>query len=267
MPNPQDEIARLLDIMARLRHPARGCPWDLEQDFASIAPYTIEEAYEVAEAIETGDLVSLKDELGDLLFQTVFHARMAEERGLFDFADVASAISEKMIRRHPHVFGEAAIATAAAQTAAWEAQKAAERRAKAGPAPHSVLDGVGAALPALTRAAKIQGRAARIGFDWAEPGAVLAKIEEELGELRAELPEGTAARREDELGDLLFAVVNLSRHLKIDAEAALRKATLKFESRFRQVEEALAADGIAPGEATLERMETEWQRAKAKERG
>ena len=265
-----DNLARLIAIMARLRDPARGCPWDREQSFASIAPYTIEEAYEVAEAIAQCDMAGLRDELGDLLFQVVFHARMAEEAGLFTFDDVAQAIADKMVRRHPHVFGTAEIASAEAQTGAWEALKAEERRAKAqavGAAAeraHSVLDGVGLALPALTRAAKIQGRAARVGFDWPEFAPVFDKIDEEIAELRAELAaNGTAERLEDEAGDLLFAVVNLARHLKIDPEVALRKATSKFETRFRRVEERLDAAGKSPGGATLDEMEQEWQRAKA----
>jgi len=264
-----DQIARLVAIMARLRHPERGCPWDLEQDFASIAPYTIEEAYEVAEAIAQNDMAALKEELGDLLLQVVFHARMAEEAGHFALADVAQAIADKMIRRHPHVFGSIEMRSAEAQTAAWEALKAAERRVKAeangagADRPHSALDGVGLALPALTRAAKIQGRAARVGFDWGAAAPVLDKIAEEIAELRREL-EGSGGndRIEDETGDLLFAVVNLARHLKIDPEAALRKATAKFERRFRRVEERLAARGKAPSETSLDEMEAEWQGAK-----
>jgi nucleoside triphosphate diphosphatase len=256
-------MARLLAIMARLRDPAQGCPWDKVQSFRSIAPYTIEEAYEVAEAAETGDPVSLKDELGDLLFQAVFHARMAEEAGLFDFADVAAAISDKMIRRHPHVFGAARIADADAQTIAWEEQKAKER-ASGGAA--SVLDGVGIALPALTRAEKLQKRAARIGFDWPAADPVLAKIEEELAELRAELEAGAEpARVEDELGDVLFAVVNLARHLRVDPEQALRAAARKFERRFRAVEAAIKAAGRRPEALGLDELEAEWQRVKAKE--
>jgi MazG family protein len=264
-----DQLARLLAIMARLRDPERGCPWDLEQDFASIAPYTIEEAYEVAEAIAQHDMAALRDELGDLLLQVVFHARMAEEAGHFAFADVARAISDKMIRRHPHVFGSVEMRTAEAQTVAWEALKAGERRAKAEaigadtPEKHSALDGVGLALPALTRAAKIQGRAARVGFDWPTITPVLDKIEEEIDELREELQaDGEKARLEDEAGDLLFAVVNLVRHLKIDPETALRKATAKFERRFRRIEERLAERGAKPSEASLDEMESEWQEAK-----
>jgi nucleoside triphosphate diphosphatase len=261
-------LARLLAIMARLRDKERGCPWDLEQDFASIAPYTIEEAYEVADAIERQDMGGLKDELGDLLLQVVFHARMAEEAGLFAFEDVASAIAEKMIRRHPHVFGDAEVDGAAQQTRAWEEQKAAERAAKAAAEgrPASALDGVGAALPALTRAVKIQARAARVGFDWGAPEPIFDKIEEETAELQAALA-GSApqAAVEEELGDLLFAVVNLARHLELDPEAALRKGVRKFERRFRRVETLLAQSGKTPSTATLDEMEERWQHAKAEE--
>jgi MazG family protein len=261
------EITRLLGIMARLRDPAAGCPWDVAQSFATIAPYTIEEAYEVAEAAETGDPVALRDELGDLLLQVVFHARMAEELGRFDFADVARAISDKMVRRHPHVFAAARIDSAAAQTVAWEDQKAEERRAKAASiaARPSALDGVGIGLPALTRAVKLQRRAARVGFDWPEVAPIFAKIAEEIAELRHEIDiDAGPARIEDELGDLLFAVVNLARRLEADPEQALRGACRKFERRFRQVEEALAARGM--NSASLDEMEAEWQRAKDKER-
>src|SRR6185437_10147298 len=254
-----DEMTRLLDIMARLRDPVAGCPWDKEQNFRTIAPYTIEEAYEVAEACEAGDPAALKDELGDLLFQTVFHARMAEEAGLFRFADVAGAISDKMIRRHPHVFGDVKVDGAAAQTVAWEETKAKERAA-GGAA--SVLDGVGVALPALTRAEKLQKRAARVGFDWQDAAPVFAKIDEELDELRDEI-EGKAeqARIEDEFGDLLFAVVNLARHLRIDPEQALRGASRKFEHRFRAMEAT-----AAPLEGkSLDELEAAWQSVKAAE--
>jgi ATP diphosphatase len=261
-----DKIQRLLAIMARLRDPARGCPWDREQDFATIAPYTIEEAYEVAEAIATNDMAALKDELGDLLFQVVFHARMAEERGAFDFADVAETIADKMLRRHPHVFGDVEIADAAAQTMAWEEHKAQERRAKGGDRKDSALDGVGIALPALTRAEKIQKRAARVGFDWPTAAPIFDKIEEEIAELRAELDANVPARLEDELGDLLFAVANLARHLDVDPETALRNATRKFERRFRRVETLLAESGKTASGSTLDEMEAEWRRAKAEER-
>ena len=263
--NDADKLQRLLAIMARLRDPARGCPWDREQDFTSIAPYTIEEAYEVAEAIAENDMPALKDELGDLLFQVVFHARMAEEQGAFDFGEVAQSIAEKMLRRHPHVFGDVEIADAAAQTVAWEEHKARERRAKGGDRKESALDGVGAALPALTRAEKIQKRAARVGFDWPAAAQIFDKIEEEIAELRAELDANVPARIEDELGDLLFAVANLARHLDVDPETALRKATRKFERRFRRVETLLAESGRAPSGSTLDEMEAEWRRAKAEE--
>jgi MazG family protein len=248
--------------MARLRDPQRGCPWDLEQDFASIAPFTIEEAYEVADAIARGDLAQLKDELGDLLLQVVYHARMAEEAGLFDFDQVASAITDKMIRRHPHVFGSAEVDGARAQSHAWEAVKATERASRAGEGAARVLDDVPLALPALTRAAKLQRRAARVGFDWPEPAQVVDKIEEEIGELRAELGEGARVDRlGDEIGDLLFAVVNLARHLEVDAESSLRQANAKFERRFRRVEDALHASGRRPADASLVEMEALWQLA------
>lgn len=260
-----EALPRLLAIMARLRDPQRGCPWDREQDFSTIAPYTIEEAYEVADAIARNDSAALKDELGDLLFQVVFHARMAEERGIFDFADVVAAIADKMERRHPHVFGDAEISTAAAQTEAWEAHKAAERRERAhstGTAP-SVLDGVALALPALMRAAKLQRRASRIGFDWPDARAVFDKIAEELAELRTELDENSERERlEDEIGDVLFAVANLARKLEIDPEAALRRATAKFERRFRRVETLAARHAAAPD---LEGLEALWQQAKSEE--
>ena len=259
------DLPRLLDIMARLRDPERGCPWDREQSFATIAPYTIEEAYEVAEACERGDPAALKDELGDLLFQVVFHARMAEEAGLFDFNEVARAIADKMVRRHPHVFGDAQIADAAAQTVAWEEHKAAERRASTAAAgqAESALDGVGEALPALTRALKLQRRAARVGFEWRELRPILDKISEEIDELRRELDAGAApAPVADEIGDLLFAVVNLARRAEADPEQALRAACRKFERRFRHVEALLAAAGRAPGTARLEEMEALWRQAK-----
>jgi MazG family protein len=266
MPNLPN-TARLLEIMARLRDPATGCPWDREQNFASIAPYTIEEAYEVAEAIENGDLAALKDELGDLLLQVVFHARMAEEERRFGFEDVAAAIVDKLVRRHPHVVGEASVRDATQQTAAWEEQKAAERAARAAEArtTASALDGVGPALPALTRAVKIQRRAGRVGFDWADAEPVFEKIDEELGELRAELPARDPARLEDEVGDLLFAAVNLARKLEVDPETALRRATLKFERRFRRVEALLAAEGRAAAGTPLDELELRWQQAKREE--
>ncbi|HXP32101.1 MAG TPA: nucleoside triphosphate pyrophosphohydrolase [Stellaceae bacterium] len=262
------DLRRLLDIMARLRDPKTGCPWDVAQTFATIAPYTIEEAYEVAEAAESGAGDALKEEVGDLLLQVVFHARMAEEEGRFAFNDVAKIIADKMVRRHPHVFADATVASAAAQTVAWEETKAAERQAKAAAsgARASALDGVGAALPALTRAAKLQRRAARVGFDWPDVAPVFDKIAEEIGELQAELAAGAApARIEDEVGDLLFAVVNLARRLDADPEQALRGACRKFERRFRRIEERLAARGLTPDAAGLDAMEAEWQAAKAEE--
>jgi nucleoside triphosphate diphosphatase len=255
------QLERLLAIMAQLRDPQSGCPWDVAQSFRTIAPYTIEEAYEVAEAAELNDAPALKDELGDLLLQVVFHARMAEEVGKFAFDDVAQTISEKMVRRHPHVFGDTAIDTAAAQTVAWEEQKAAERHAKGAA---GALDGVGVGLPALTRAAKLQRRAARVGFDWPEVEPVFAKIDEEIAELRAAMAEGPA-RIEDEIGDLLFSVVNLARWLETDPEQALRGACRKFENRFHRVEAKLAAEGKLPGTATLDEMEEAWRWAKRQE--
>jgi MazG family protein len=262
------DLVRLLDIMARLRDPERGCPWDREQSFATIAPYTIEEAYEVAEACERCDYAALKDELGDLLFQVVFHARMAEEARLFAFNDVARAIAEKMLRRHPHVFADAVIADAAAQTTAWEEHKAAERRAKAAASGRAIsaLDGVSESLPALARAEKLQRRAARVGFDWPDLPPILDKVEEELRELRHELACGDPARIADEIGDLLFAVVNLARRAGADPEQALRAACRKFDRRFRRVEARLAEAGTSPERASLDDMEAEWQKAKAAER-
>jgi nucleoside triphosphate diphosphatase len=261
-------MSRLLDIMARLRDPEHGCPWDLQQSFATIAPYTIEEAYEVAEAAERGEPEALKDELGDLLLQVVFHSRMAEEARQFDFNDVARGIADKMIRRHPHVFADAEVDGSEAQTVAWEAQKAEERRAKAAAAgrPESALDGVGLGLPALTRAEKLQKRAARVGFDWPSAAPVFDKIGEEIAELRAEIDLGAAPDRiAEELGDLLFAVTNLARKLAVDPEQALRNANRKFERRFQAVEARLAATGKAAGTASLDEMEAAWQRVKADE--
>jgi ATP diphosphatase len=263
---PEEPLARLLAVMAWLRDRQHGCPWDIDQTFRTIAPYTIEEAYEVADAIERGDLPALKEELGDLLLQVVYHAQMASEAKAFDFADVAAAIADKMVDRHPHVFGDLEIADADAQTISWEARKAAERAKKGGVEPAGALDGVARALPALLRAEKIQKRAARVGFDWKTIGPVIAKIEEELGELRTELEAGKTepARITDELGDVLFAVANLARHCKVDPEAALRSTNDKFERRFRYVEQQLAARGRKPAEATLEEMEALWQDAKTK---
>ncbi|MHB1302787.1 MAG: nucleoside triphosphate pyrophosphohydrolase [Acidiphilium sp.] len=255
-------IERLLAVMAALRDPETGCPWDKEQDFASIAPYTVEEAYEVAEAIVKSDPSALRDELGDLLFQVVYHARMAEERGWFDFEAVAAGIADKMVRRHPHVFGDEA-RDAAAQTEAWEADKARERAARE---EAGVLDGIATTLPALLRARKLATRAARVGFDWPDANAVLDKLAEEVAELQAELPGGDRARLEDELGDLFFVLVNLARKLGLDGEAALAGANRKFERRFRAVEAALAAEGRTPLQATLPEMEALWQDGKRTER-
>jgi nucleoside triphosphate diphosphatase len=269
--NPTDRpaIERLLWVMARLRALDGGCPWDLEQDFASIAPYTIEEAYEVADAIARGDLEHLKDELGDLLLQVVYHAQMAKEAGLFDFEQVAAAIADKMVRRHPYVFGAAEVQSARAQSHAWEAAKAAERadKAEAAGGDHGILDDVPLALPALVRAAKLQRRAARVGFDWPEAAQVLDKLDEEIAEIRAELEQGARPERlRDEIGDLLFAAVNLARHLDVDGESALRQANAKFERRFRTIEQALRARGRRLEDASLDEMEALWQEAKARER-
>ncbi len=260
-------IGRLLAIMTRLRDPDGGCPWDLEQNFATIAPYTIEEAYEVAEAAQSGDMAALKEELGDLLLQVVFHSRMAEEQGAFAFGDVAEAICAKMIRRHPHVFGDAKVATAADQTRAWEAQKAAERAAKGKGARTSALDGVPLALPALTRALKLQSRAADVQFDWDSAAPILAKLAEEIGELTAEATRGASQERlTDEFGDILFVTVNVARHLKVDPEAALRSTNAKFERRFREVERRLAAQGTEPARATLAEMDALWDAIKREEK-
>ena len=257
-------IERLLAIMARLRDPVRGCPWDREQNFATIAPYTIEEAYEVADAIQRNAIGELKDELGDLLFQVVFHARMAEEAGHFDFADVANAISDKMERRHPHVFGDVEIRDAAQQTVAWEAHKAAERSEKKEGA--GALAGVPLALPALLRAEKLGKRAARVGFDWPNAGAVLDKVREEVGEI-AEAIDGKESdeRIGQEIGDLLFAASQLARHYKLNPETALREANARFERRFGQVERALAANGRSPAEAGMDELESLWGEAKKAE--
>jgi nucleoside triphosphate diphosphatase len=259
--DPDGGMPRLLAIMAALRDPVRGCPWDLVQTFATIAPYTVEEAYEVADAIERGAWGDLRGELGDLLFQAVYHAQMADEAGHFDFADVVRTISDKMIARHPHVFGDAARdKTAADQTRDWEAAKAAER----GPA--RALDGVAMGLPGLTRAVKLQGRAARVGFDWPSTDEVVAKIAEEAGELIEARDRLTAVEVEEEFGDLLFVIANLARHLGVDPEAALRAANAKFTRRFRRIEDWLAATGRTPADSDLAEMDALWNRAKAGER-
>lgn len=259
-------IDRLLAIMARLRDPQDGCPWDIEQNFASIAPYTIEEAYEVADAIERGDMDDLKDELGDLLLQVVFHARMAEEAGLFAFDDVADAISAKMTRRHPHVFGSEGERMSGEVKTRWEEIKAEEKAAK-GVASASILDDVPLALPALARAVKLQNRAARVGFDWPDTSLVIDKLNEEMLELSAEIAKGgDPDRLEDEMGDLLFVYANLARHMKVDPEAALRRANAKFRRRFGRIEEKLAALGKRPEDSTLEEMDNLWNEAKREER-
>jgi nucleoside triphosphate diphosphatase len=268
----QRPLDRLIAIMARLRDPKRGCPWDVEQSFASIAPYTIEEAYEVADAIQRGDLGALREELGDLLLQVVFHAQMADEAGAFGIEDVARAINDKMIARHPHVFAGVAVESAAAQTQAWEAQKAHERQAKAAAEGRAAgaLDGVPVALPALTRALKLQRRAARVGFDWPADDAlsqIEGKLAEEFAELKAAIAAGNSRAVEAECGDLLFVCVNLLRHLEVDPEAALRATNAKFERRFGAVEAELAQAGVADlASAGLDRLEAAWQRAKAAEK-
>ncbi|MEI7036119.1 nucleoside triphosphate pyrophosphohydrolase [Fulvimonas yonginensis] len=256
----------LLAIMARLRDPEGGCPWDREQDFASIAPYTIEEAYEVADAIDRGDFADLREELGDLLLQVVFHAQMARERGLFDFADVAHAIGDKMVRRHPHVFGGVRYPDGEAQSGAWEAIKRAERAARGEPHDASALAGVSRGLPEWKRASKLQQRAAAVGFEWTEPGPMLDKLAEEVAELRAEFAQGADAERlEDELGDVLFVAANLARRAGVDFSRALRRANAKFERRFRRMEQLAWADGKAMTDLRLEEQEALWRRAKAEE--
>jgi len=256
-------LQRLLEIMARLRDPEGGCPWDKEQTFATIAPYTVEEAYEVADAIERNDLKDLKEELGDLLFQVVFHSRMAEEQGAFDFDAVAAAMVDKMVRRHPHVFAGQTYADVAEQTAAWDAIKAAER---AGKARHSILDDVPPGLPAMTRAVKLTKRAARVGFDWPSTDEVMAKLREELEELQVEIDAGDLPKARAELGDLMFVVANLARKLDVDPEDALRACNAKFERRFHHIEKALAERGKTPDQSTLEEMDGLWDEAKALER-
>ncbi|WP_434110780.1 nucleoside triphosphate pyrophosphohydrolase [Methylocaldum sp. GT1TLB] len=256
-------IQRLLDIMARLRHPETGCPWDLQQDFASLVPYTLEEAYEVADAAERGDIEDLREELGDLLLQVVFHSRIAEDRGLFTFEDVAGAISEKLIRRHPHVFGETVFETDAERHEYWESSKVAERREKGKTEQdESALSGIAANLPALVAAQKLQKRAARHGFDWPDIGPVFAKVREELDELEAAWATGDQSHIREEIGDLLFVVVNLARHLEVDAETALRSGNRKFINRFRYIEKQLSARGKSLTESTLAEMDALWDEAK-----
>lgn len=259
-------IARLLTIMARLRDPVGGCPWDVAQDFASIAPYTIEEAYEVADAIDRGDFDDLRDELGDLLLQVVFHARMAQEQGRFEFADVVRAICDKMERRHPHVFGDASVADAEAQTAAWEALKRDERAQRGEDT--SALAGIARGLPEWQRATKLQKRAAALGFDWPDLEPVIAKLHEEIDEVRVEFAKGTGHDAlEDEIGDVLFVCVNLARHAKVDFGNALRRANAKFERRFRRMEAFAAEEGVSLADLDLAAQDAYWDRAKAEEKG
>jgi nucleoside triphosphate diphosphatase len=271
---PSQDIQRLLEIMAALRLPETGCPWDLEQDFRSIAPYTLEEAYEVADAIERGDLKDLKDELGDLLLQVVFHARIAEEEGAFSFGDVVEGITRKLIRRHPHVFGEARHLAPAQVKTLWDEikrQEKADRRSASGSSAAvgeepGCLSGIPVALPALTRAHKLTAKAAKVGFDWPDASQVIDKIREELEEVAGAMAEGDADRIEDEIGDLIFAVTNLARHLAVDPEGALRRTNAKFERRFGAIESALKRQNRTLDEASLEEMERLWVEAKASER-
>jgi ATP diphosphatase len=262
---PSRDISRLVEIMAALRDKEDGCPWDIEQTFATIVPYTIEEAYEVADAIARADMGDLRDELGDLLLQVVYHARMAEETGAFAFPDVVESITAKLIRRYPHVFGDADPRAAGAAKGFWEKAKAAEREARGEPASAGVLDGVPVAVPALMRALKLQEKASTVGFDWNDPRAVLAKIREEADEIERELEADadSAERLADEVGDLLFAVTNLARHLKVDPEHALGRTNVKFVRRFKAIEDLLAARGRTPAQSNLDEMEELWQKAKS----
>jgi nucleoside triphosphate diphosphatase len=261
---PSRDISRLIEIMAALRTPQTGCPWDLAQNFASIAPYTLEEAYEVADAIARNDLADLEDELGDLLLQVVFHARMAQEQAAFDFGDVVEAITTKLIRRHPHVFGNERAADPQAVKGLWEDIKAQEKAESGHAQAEGALGGVPVALPALTRALKLQIKASRVGFDWHDPRAVLRKIREEADEIEAAL-DGDGASAAAEIGDLLFAAVNLARHLHADPEALLRQTNQKFERRFAAIEQVLALQGKTPKEATLAQMDVLWEEAKERE--
>jgi ATP diphosphatase len=267
---PSRDISVLIEIMAALRAPGTGCPWDLEQDFRTIAPYTIEEAYEVADAIARGDLADLKDELGDLLLQVVFHARMAQEQEAFDFGAVVGAITAKLLRRHPHVFGDKRGLTADEVKGLWQRikqqEKAERAQARASVEPDGALAGVSAGLPAMTRALKLQNRAGEVGFDWRDPRAVLDKIREETDEIAGVLDGQRHDEMEGEIGDLFFAVVNLARHLEIDPESALRATNAKFERRFASIERALAARGKSPHDATLAEMDALWDEAKAAEK-
>ena len=261
---PSRDIARLIEIMAALRTPRTGCPWDLRQNFATIAPYAIEEAYEVADAIARENLIDLREELGDLLLQVVFHARMAEEQGTFDFGGVVEGITDKLIRRHPHIFGDAGPQTPQAVEGLWERIKAQEKAARGSPDGTGALAGVPVALPALSRALKLQDKASKVGFDWNDPRAVLLKIREEADEIEAAL-DGNKADAAAEVGDLLFAAVNLARHLHADPEAILRQTNRKFERRFASIERALAVNGKKPQDATLAEMDALWDEAKARE--
>ena len=263
-PNSPASIDELLTIMAQLRHPQTGCAWDLEQSFATIAPYTIEEAYEVADAIQRGNIADLRDELGDLLFQVVFHARMAQEAGQFRFEDVVRAICDKMIRRHPHIFADPEARTSQEQTQAWEVIKAQEREIKGRAT--SVLDDIPDGLPAMTRAVKLSKRAASVGFVWPNIGQVLEKLDEEIGELKAEIAADDRAKAREELGDVLFVVANIARTLDIDPEDALRATNAKFDRRFRFVEAGLASQGKTPSQSDLAEMDTLWDQAKAAEK-
>jgi ATP diphosphatase len=260
------DIARLIEIMAALRTPGTGCPWDLEQDFATIAPYTLEEAYEVADAIARGDMADLREELGDLLLQVVFHARMAQEQGAFDFGDVVLAITKKLLRRHPHVFGDARGLSPDGVKELWDRIKSEEKAEKGAAEPAGALAGVPVGLPALTRALKLQQKAGKVGFDWNDPMAVLAKIREEADEIEDAIRAGKRKDAAAEVGDLLFAVVNLARHLDADPEGVLRATNQKFERRFGSIERTLAARGKSPSQSTLAEMDALWDEAKAAER-
>ena len=261
----QNKIHRIIDVMAALRHPETGCPWDLSQDFASIVPYTLEEAYEVADAIERGDMDDLKEELGDLLLQVVFHARMAEEADLFAFEDVVDTIVDKMIRRHPHVFGDGDARNTDAVRQSWEEIKAQEKAEKGRAVPESLMDDIPFTLPGLSRAVKIQNRAGRIGFDWPDIEPVFDKLHEEIGEVHEAIKSGSASKMEDEIGDLLFVVANIARHLEIDPEQAVRRTNGKFISRFKHVEALSAKSGKQT--LSLEELEAFWQAAKTAEKG
>jgi nucleoside triphosphate diphosphatase len=260
------DISRLIEIMAALRTPGTGCPWDLEQNFETIAPYTLEEAYEVADAIARGDLADLREELGDLLLQVAFHARMAQEQGAFDFGDVVQAITEKLLRRHPHVFGEARGLSADDVKLLWDRIKSEEKAGKQSEEPAGALAGIPVGLPALTRALKLQQKAGKVGFDWNDPMAVLAKIREEADEIEAAIRAGERKEAAAETGDLLFAVVNLARHLDAEPEAVLRATNQKFERRFGSIERALQSRGKTPSESTLAEMDALWDEAKAAEK-